>query len=125
MKSWEMIKKEKFNEKEELYGMANLTKEDTGLNGWVYISTREGNHTNPRIKFYRDRPNKNDLYTWIELKKPYFPIHIDNINITKEEYNQLKKFLLKNYSAIEKFWFEGMFFSNKEVQDLINNLEKV
>src|SRR6202162_5199572 len=38
-----------------LIEMANLPESDTGIPGWIYVSSRQGTHA-PRVNYYVNRP---------------------------------------------------------------------
>jgi len=109
-----------------LLEFANLLPENTGLtSGIIYIySTDPGTHSQ-RVKFFREITNRS-CFASIEIVKDVTPkILIDKIDLTKQEKQEIFRFIKLNYDVLMKFWNHGVEMYIDEVNDLLDDLKKI
>jgi hypothetical protein len=105
-----------YEDKEKFVEMANLDKDETGIDGAIYISTKEGNH-GPRIKFYR-KLGKNQPYAGIAISQDH-KILYDDLGLTPEEKQKLFKFIDLNFDLLDDFWKNGHYrFAAKVISQI-------
>ncbi len=101
---------------EHLYEMANLTKEDTGLNYIVWISPRTGKEKHcARIK--------------VQLNMEFIPVTIEDVpriavkkNVEIPNFKKLQKWIVLNKDLLLQYWNSNGEMSLKLV---FKNLKKV
>lgn len=113
----------KIENKEELFEMANLRPDRTGLSkGTVYISTKHGQH-GARIKFFRWKPSEGVSASISISLSP--EVLYDEINLSSAEIKELFNFVRKNYKTLMKIWDEGLDMDFDEWSSIIQSLEKI
>ena len=105
--------------------MANLTKEDTGVEGVIYISTVEGSH-GPRVKWFPGRPQRGS---------PCLSVTIADVPVARnlglpgrvadEAADRVRAWVAVNRGALTDFWTDGHAWSRREVEAFLDGLEKL
>ena len=104
--------------------MANLTSEQTGVPGTIFISTAMGSH-GPRVKYFV-RPGRT---------QPSFSVSIGDTptvvanslpdRVVRHITPQVISWVLLNKDALLDFWHHGDTWSQPEVNDFIYRLRRV
>ena len=109
---------------EDLFEMANLPKQDTGIDGAIRISTAEAGHA-PRVKYYAGRPSKNATSMSVmiapdpEVVANSLPDHI-----ARQYEGPVKEWVKANHEVLRNFWFNGGEMMRDEVDAMIRSLHK-
>ncbi len=104
--------------------MANLTSSQTGVTGTIFISTAMGPH-GPRVKYFiqpgRTQPSfsvsVSDLPTVVANSLP--------ARVVRQMSPQVIKWVLRNRDALLDFWHHGDTWTQPEVNDFIQKLQRV
>ena len=109
---------------EEMVEMANLTSEQTGIIGTIFISTAMGAH-GPRVKYFV-RPGRT---------QPSFSVSIGDApsvvanslpeRTLRQMSPQVIEWVTRNKSALLDFWNHGDTWTQPEVSDFIQKLQRV
>jgi hypothetical protein len=98
-----MMSFEDFRKEEELFEMAKIRPERSGLSGnlsvWVREESNEHGHSKYRVKIYR----KNEHVASFLVKNKFNkiePLSLPKINISTQEEKEVSNFLMKNQKAI-------------------------
>lgn len=108
------------------FEMANLTEEDTGVAGTIYISSKFPRHA-PRVKWYEGRP-KNPDKGYIALSIDIDPISLENRigqTYSTRTLNDAKAWIAKNADALMVFWERGALFDRREMNAFLDGLKKL
>lgn len=99
-----------------LLEMANISQSTTGLDVIIWVQTNNvqstGKHNMPRIKFQNNTGTKIQTSELIPISisdKPEILLKkndLDKIKITKKQINEIKKWIVKNKSALLEYWEE-------------------
>jgi hypothetical protein len=110
--------------REEMVEMANLTSAQTGIAGTVLISTVMGAH-GPRVKYF-ERPGR---------AQPSFSVSISDapavvanslpVRVVLRMSPQVIEWVLRNKVPLLDFWNHGDSWSQPEVNDFIQKLQRV
>jgi hypothetical protein len=107
-----------------LFEMANLEPHQTGIEGTIYISTRQGSHA-PRVKYYAGRPGDNQPSMSVliapnpEVAESRLPVRtVDRVAPMVREWVRL------NHEKLRDFWFDRNTWYQREVDAFIDGLEK-
>lgn len=116
--------KEKLQE-DELYEMANLNQEATGIIGFIYISTEQGSHA-PRVKYYKKTGKGQPNFSVSISDSPEILV---SSGMSKTEINNIEKdvfkFVVLNKEKLLKFWNEGTTYDQTELIQFLNSFTKV
>jgi hypothetical protein len=109
---------------EDVVEMANLTSEQTGIPGTIFISTAMGSH-GPRIKYFL-RPGRT---------QPSFSVSVGDVPIVvanslpertvRQISPQVIEWVLRNKDALLDFWNRGDTWTQPEVNDFIQRLRSL
>jgi hypothetical protein len=107
-----------------LFEMANLESHQTGIEGTIYISTRQGSHA-PHVKYYPGRPGDNQPSMSVliapnpEVVESRLPVRtVNRVSPMVREWVRL------NHARLRDFWFNGSTWYQREVDAFIAGLEK-
>lgn len=107
-----------------LIEMANLPEGDTGIPGWIYLSSRQGRH-GPRIKYYKERPARGAPCMSVAVSDA---ARIFNHRLPVEVVEQVgplvQGWIRGNKDALLAFWNEGYRWSREEVNGFLLGLQK-
>lgn len=112
-----------FAEEDSPFEMANLSITETGIPGFIYISTRQGQH-GARIKYYQKLgPEKPSIVVSLHS----LTIQHDSLgsSVSADIKKQVIRFVELNQDRLMDFWNEGCYWSFPVMQAFINGLEKV
>ncbi|MBX9748040.1 MAG: hypothetical protein K5Q68_00350 [Roseococcus sp.] len=104
--------------------MANLTEDETGVPGIIYVSTRQGRH-GPRIKWYPRRGGSGEAFLTVTLENPP---RILNHGVPPREASSAvaaAEWAEMNRSALLRFWEEGTSLTFQEVGTFLRGLTKL
>ena len=104
--------------------LANLTEQDTGLPGIVYVSTRQGRH-GPRVKWYPRRGGSDEAFPTITLEDPP---PIINHGVPAREAPAVMaaaEWATINRAALLGFWAEGNALTFHKVGGVLRGLAKL
>ncbi len=107
-----------------LLEMANLESDQTGVEGTIYISTRQGSHA-PRVKYYARRPGENQPSMSILIAAD--PEVVENClpdRIASRMAPRVQAWVRLNHDKLRDFWFNGNTWYQREVEAFIASLEK-
>ena len=107
-----------------LLEMANLESDQTGVEGTIYISTRQGSHA-PRVKYYAGRPGENQPSMSILIAAD--PEVVENglpDRIASRMAPRVQAWVRLNHDKLRDFWFNGNTWYQREVEAFIASLEK-
>lgn len=104
--------------------MANLTKNQTGINGIVFISTSMGNH-GPRIKYFITAGKNQKSFSMTISEHPKIVANSLPANVVAKVENQLKEWISKNCVSLMLFWQEGDTWTDEQVSNFKASLIKV
>lgn len=108
----------------ELFEMANLDKDDTGVDKFIFISTKVASH-GPRVKYFRKCGDDQPSATITISDEPELKEQTNGFNITAKELKNVKQFVKLNNIKLLDFWNNGNKLTRKEVNKFIDSLVKV
>ena len=110
-------------EEDELFEMANLDPNETGLEGWVRISTGEGQH-GFRVKFYAGRPGPGQPSMSMTIEATPRVVASDLApHIARRHEGQVRAWVVLNREKLQTFWTQGTSWSVRELVAFIDALE--
>jgi len=112
------LKEKLKNEGFEVYSMANLRPEQTGLPMVIWVSGKSGKH-GPRIKVSKKQGLRFDPEDTITVTVEEEPKQIGG-DLSKNKFEKVKEFINKNMIILLKYW-------NYKIAtvDFFNGIEKV
>ena len=108
-------------ESQDLFEMANIGQEDTGLSVVVYVSPAQGNH-GPRIKFMNDYGNAYDFDNTIPMTisdDPEIPVSFKQ-KIKSKDLQLVKQWVILNKDILLDYWNHKI-----TTKQMINSIERV
>ncbi|HWB49951.1 MAG TPA: hypothetical protein VG651_12640 [Stellaceae bacterium] len=109
---------------EELVEMANLTSAQMGIAGTVFISTAMGSHE-PRVKYF-ERPGRTQPSFSISISdRPAVVANSLPARTMRQTAPQVIEWVLRNKDELLDFWNRGDTWSQPEVNDFIQRLQRV
>ena len=109
---------------EETVEMANLTSAQTGVKGTIFISTAMGAH-GPRVKYFL-QPGRNEPSFSVSVSDP--PRIVANslpARVVGEMAPHVIHWVSLNKAALLDFWDHGDTWTQPEVNDFIQKLQRV
>ncbi len=107
-----------------LFEMANLGQKYTGIEGTIYISTRQGAHA-PRVKYFAGRPGTNQPSMSVLVSEN--PEIVEN-NLPTKIVNRMaprvQEWVKNNHTKLSDFWFNGNSWMKEEVDAFITSLTR-
>jgi hypothetical protein len=110
---------------EDLADMANLTEDDTGIPGTIFISTRMGRH-GPRVKYFAGRAGEAQPSFSVSISEP--PRVIANslpASVMRHVAPAVIAWVELNRLSLLAFWNEGVSWTRAEVSRFIDELARV
>jgi len=108
-----------------MFDMVNLPRQDTGVDGIIYISTVQGQH-GPRIKWYAERPARDAPCLSITLEgEPLLVNHGLPARQVRAMEPVLRAWVGKNRVALLDFWSNGISWTRDEVNAFLDGLAKL
>lgn len=105
------------------YEMANLYPEDTGIPGYIYISTKQGSHGH-RVKYYRTKPGDETATASFSIE-PEPKVLKSNVKIKANVLKKIQQFVSQNHQELLRFWNEGSTWRISDVAEFTKSLKKV
>ncbi len=109
---------------EDIFDMANLGEDRTGVPGAIMISTVMGAH-GPRVKYYLKTGPGQPSFSVAVASEP----RVLASSMATRDLNRRAPLVIDwvtlNHEALARFWWEGAHWMNDEVQDFIATLKKV
>jgi hypothetical protein len=109
---------------EDVAEMANLTSAQTGVLGTIFISTAMGAH-GPRVKYFV-RPGRTQPSFSVSIADP--PVVVANslpARTLRQFSPQVIEWVARNRHALLDFWNKGDTWTQPEVNDFIQHLQRV
>lgn len=106
---------------DQLWEMANIDQQDTGLAVMVYVSPKNANH-GPRIKFMNSYSNGYDSKLVLPMTiddKPIIPISF-NRKIKQRDINDIKNWIILNKDILLDYWY-----SKITTKQMINSIKSI
>jgi len=110
---------------DDLFEMANLRQNQTGIAGTIYISTQQASH-GPRVKYYVNRPGAGVPYFSVSIEPT--PAIVENSlpqNIVSRMSPQVIEWVKLNHDKLRNFWFKGTTWFDDEVTAFKDSLAKL
>lgn len=109
---------------EDIFEMANLGPDQTGVTGVIVISTAMGSH-GPRVKYFIKTGRNQPSFSVAIASEPRvvansLPDH--ELNLAAPA---VMAWVRLNHEALARFWWDGQDWMNPEVQEFIGRLQKV
>jgi len=109
---------------EDIVEMANLTSAQTGVPGTIFISTAMGAH-GPRVKYFL-QPGRTQPSFSVSIADP--PAVVANslpARIVRQMSPQVIEWVSQNRDALLDFWHHGDTWTQPEVNEFIQKLQRV
>ena len=109
---------------EDVVEMANLTSQQTGVPGTIFISTAMGSH-GPRVKYFV-RPGRTQPSLSVSVADP--PAVVANslpVRVLRQRSPQVIEWVSRNRDALLDFWNDGDTWTQPEVNDFIQRLQRI
>jgi hypothetical protein len=110
--------------REELVEMANLTSAQTGITGTIFISTAMGAH-GPRVKYFV-QPGRTQPSFSVSIGD--IPVVVANslpLRTVRQTSPRVVGWVSRNKDALLDFWHHGDTWTQPEVNDFIQKLQRV
>lgn len=110
--------------REELVEMANLTSAQTGITGTIFISTAMGAH-GPRVKYFV-QPGRTQPSFSVSIGD--IPVVVANslpLRTVRQTSPRVVEWVSRNKDALLDFWNHGDTWTQPEVNDFIQKLQRV
>jgi len=109
---------------EEMVEMANLTSAQTGVAGTIFISTAMGQH-GPRVKYF-ERAGRTQPSFSVSIAEP--PTVVANslpARTLRQMAPRVIEWVLRNKDELLEFWDRGDTWTQPEVNDFVQRLQRV
>ena len=110
--------------RDDVIEMANLTTQQTGIPGTIFISTAMGSH-GPRVKYFV-QPGRTQPSFSVSVGDP--PAVMANslpARVLRQRAPQVIEWVSRNRDALLDFWNNGDTWMQPEVNDFIQRLQRV
>ena len=109
---------------EDVVEMANLTTAQTGVAGTIFISTVMGGH-GPRVKYFL-RPGRSEpSFSVAVADAPNVVANSLPVRVVRQMSPQVIDWASRNKDALLDFWYHGDTWTQPEVNDFIQKLQRV
>ena len=109
---------------EDVVEMANLTSAQTGVPGTIFISTAMGAH-GPRIKYFLKPGRTQPSFSVSIADTPTVVANSLSPRIVRQMSPQVIDWVSRNKGSLLDFWQHGDTWSQPEVNDFIQRLQRV
>ena len=109
---------------EDVVEMANLTSQQTGVPGTIFIPTAMGSH-GPRVKYFV-RPGRTQPSFSVSVANP--PVVVANslpARVFRQRSPQVIEWVSRNRDALLDFWNNGDTWAQPEVNNFIQRLQRI
>jgi hypothetical protein len=107
-----------------LVEMANLTTAQTGVPGTIFISTAMGAH-GPRVKYFLQPGRTQPGFSVTVSDAPTIAANSLPGRIVRQMSSPVIDWVLRNKDALLDFWYHGDTWTQPEVNDFIQKLQRV
>src|SRR6266481_7243326 len=104
--------------------MANLTTAQTGVPGTIFISTAMGGH-GPRVKYFLQPGRSQPSFSVTICDAPTVAANSLPVRVVRQMSPQVINWVSRNQDALLDFWSHGDTWTQPEVNDFIQKLERV
>ena len=104
--------------------MANLTTAQTGVTGTIFISTSMGGH-GPRVKYFLQPGRSQPSFSVTISDAPAIAANSLPDRIVRQMSSQVIAWVSLNRDALLDFWYHGDTWTQPEVNDFIQRLDRV
>ena len=109
---------------EDVVEVANLTSAQTGVSGIIFISTAMGDH-GPRVKYFLKPGRTQPSFSVSIADAPTVVANSLSPRIVRQMSSQVIDWVSRNKGALLDFWQYGDTWSQPEVNDFIQRLQRV
>ena len=106
---------------DDLFDMVNLTKDDTGIDGVIFISTAVGGH-GPRVKYYLKTRKDQPSFSVSISDEPRVLASSLPAHVVRRAAPLVIDWVKKNQADLLAFWNEGTEWPAREVEQLLARL---
>jgi hypothetical protein len=110
--------------REEVVEMANLTSAQTGVTGTIFISTAMGQH-GPRVKYFERPGRAQPSFSVSIVDRPAVVANSLPARTVRQTAPQVIAWVERNKDALLDFWQHGDTWTQPEVNDFIQKLQRV
>lgn len=107
-----------------VFEMANLTEAQTGIEGVVYVSTREGGH-GPRVKYFVQPGRSRPSYSVSIDAAPCLLVASLDDRVVNRTLPQVTRWVAENHDALLGFWTLGDTWTDAQVTAFKAALQRV
>jgi hypothetical protein len=104
--------------------MANLTTAQTGVTGTIFISTSMGGH-GPKVKYFLQPGRSQPSFSVTISDAPAVAANSLPVRIVRQMSPQVIAWVSLNRDALLDFWYHGDTWTQPEVNDFIQKLDRV
>jgi hypothetical protein len=104
--------------------MANLTTAQTGVPGTIFISTAMGGH-GPRVKYFLQPGRSQPSFSVTITDAPTLAANSLPLRVVRQMSPQVITWVSRNKDALLDFWYHGDTWTQPEVNDFIQKLDRV
>ena len=104
--------------------MANLTSAQTGVPGTIFISTAMGGH-GPRVKYFLQPGRSQPSFSVAIADTPTVVANSLPVRVVRQLSPQVIAWVSRNEDALLDFWYHGDTWTQPEVNDFIQKLQRV
>jgi hypothetical protein len=110
--------------RDDVVEIANLTSQQTGIPGTIFISTAMGSH-GPRVKYFV-QPGRMQPSFSVSVGDPQ-AVMADSlpVRVLRQRAPQVTEWVSRNRDALLDFWNNGDTWMQPEVDDFIQRLQRV
>lgn len=109
---------------EELVEMANLTSAQTGIAGTIFISTAMGGH-GPRVKYFLQPGRTQPSFSVSIADAPAVVANSLPARTVRQMSPRVIEWVWRNKDALLEFWRRGDTWTQPEVNDFIQKLQRI
>jgi hypothetical protein len=109
---------------EDVVEMANLTTAQTGVPGTIFISTAMGGH-GPRVKYFLQPGRSQPSFSVTISEAPTVAANSLPLRIVRQMSPPVVNWVLRNKDALLDFWYHGDTWTQPEVNDFIQKLDRI
>jgi hypothetical protein len=109
---------------EDMVEMANLTNAQTGITGTVFISTAMGAH-GPRVKYFIQPGRTQPSFSVSIGDTPSVVANSLPARTVRQMSPQVIEWVLRNKDQLLDFWHHGDTWTQPEVNDFIQRLQRI
>ncbi len=110
---------------DDLFEMANLRQDRTGIPGTIYISTQQSSHA-ARVKYFLDRPGRNMPSFSVSIgPKPEIIENSLPERVMNKRGKQVIEWVRLNHEKLTNFWINGTAWFDNEVEAFKASLVKL